>query len=163
MYKKVMVPLDGSELAECVLPHVESFITGCQVSAIVLIRVIEPAPMAYSGSYATSELDLGKIQEHTKGIEEERKTDAGKYLKEVVNRLKQDGVKFQTEVLVGKAADNLIDYTEANDIDLILMATHGRSGVGRWIRGSMADRILRASRAPVLMVRAPGTMSERMD
>jgi nucleotide-binding universal stress UspA family protein len=72
-------------------------------------------------------------------------------------------VKFQTKVLAGKAADSLIDYSEANDIDLILMATHGRSGVGRWIRGSMADRILRASRAPVLMVRAPGARSERKD
>jgi nucleotide-binding universal stress UspA family protein len=161
MFKKIMVPLDGSELAECVLPHVESFITGCKVSAIVFVRVIEPAPMA--GPYATSELDLGKIQEHTKRIEEERKSKADKYLKEVVNRLKQDGVKFQTEILVGKAADSLIDYSEANDIGMILMATHGRSGVGRWIRGSMADRILRASRAPVLMVRAPGTMSERND
>ena len=163
MYKKVMVPLDGSELAESVLPHVESFITGCQVSTIVFVQVIELTPMAYRRSYATSEFDSGMIQEKTKEIEEERKSNAGKYLKEAVNRLKQDGVKFQTEVLVGKAADSLIDYTEANDIDLILMATHGRSGVGRWIRGSMADRILRASRAPVLMVRAPGTMSERKD
>ena len=163
MYKKIMVPLDGSELAECVLPHVESFITGCQVSTIVFVRVIEPAPMAYRGSYVTGELDYGKIQENTKNIEEERKSSAEKYLKEIVNQLKQNGVKFQTAVLAGKAADSLIDYSEANDIDLILMATHGRSGVGRWIRGSIADRILRASRAPVLMVRAPGTMSERKD
>ena len=162
MYKKIMVPLDGSELAECVLPHVESFITGCQVSTIVFIRVIEPAPIAYRAP-ATGETDFRKIQENTKRIEEERKSSAEKYLKEMVNRLKQNGVEFQTKVLAGKAADSLIDYSEANDIDLILMATHGRSGVGRWIRGSMADRILRASRAPVLMVRAPGTMSERKD
>ena len=163
MYKKIMVPLDGSELAECVLSHVESFITGCQVSTTVFVRVIEPAQTAFRGSALTGELDFEKIQENAKKIEEERKSSAEKYLEEVVNRLKQNGVKFQTEVLVGKAADSLIDYSEANDIDLILMATHGRSGVGRWIRGSMADRILRASRAPVLMVRAPGTMSERKD
>ena len=163
MYKKIMVPLDGSELAECVLPHVESIITGCQVSTIVFVRVIEPAPTSYGGSYPTGELDYGKIHENTKRIEEERKSSAEKYLKELVSRLTQNEVKFQTKVLAGKAADSLIDYSEANDIDLILMATHGRSGVGRWIRGSMADRILRASRAPVLMVRAPGARSERKD
>jgi nucleotide-binding universal stress UspA family protein len=163
MYKKIMVPLDGSELAECVLPHVESIITGCQVSTIVFVRVIEPAPEAYRGSYAPGEFDYGKIHENTKRIEEERKSSAEKYLKELVSRLTQNEVKFQTKVLAGKAADSLIDYSEANDIDLILMATHGRSGVGRWIRGSMADRILRASRAPVLMVRAPGARSERKD
>ena len=163
MYKKIMVPLDGSELAECVLPHVESIITGCQVSTIVFVRVIEPAPEAYRGSYAPGEFDYGKIHENTKRIEEERESSAEKYLKELVSRLTQNEVKFQTKVLAGKAADSLIDYSEANDIDLILMATHGRSGVGRWIRGSMADRILRASRAPVLMVRAPGARSERKD
>ena len=64
---------------------------------------------------------------------------------------------------MGSVADKLIDYAEANEVDMILMATHGRSGVSRWVRGSIADRILRASRVPVLMVRAPGTMGEGKD
>jgi len=160
MYKKIMVPLDGSELAECVLPHVETFISGCQVGVIVLVRVIEPSPLTYRGAYVTSADDLMKIDASTRKIEEERKNNASEYLKGVVSRLKPDGVKFQTEVLVGKAADSLVDYVEATDVDLILIATHGRSGVSRWVRGSIADRILRASRVPVLMVRAPGTMGE---
>jgi nucleotide-binding universal stress UspA family protein len=53
--------------------------------------------------------------------------------------------------------ENLIDYVEHHDIDLILIATHGRSGVTRWVRGSVADKILRASNIPVIMVRAPGS------
>ena len=64
---------------------------------------------------------------------------------------------------MGSVADKLIDYAEAHEVDMILMATHGRSGVSRWVRGSIADRILRASRVPVLMVRAPGTMGEGKD
>ena len=160
MYKKIMVPLDGSELAECVLPHVETFISGCQVGAIVLVRVVEPTVSTYKGAYVTSADDLKKIDAHTKKIEEERKNNAAEYLKGVVSRFKPGMVKFQTEVLVGKTADSLVDYVEATDVDLILIATHGRSGVSRWVRGSIADRILRASRVPVLMVRAPGTMSE---
>ena len=161
MYKKIMVPLDGSELAECVLPHVEGFIKSCEVSTMVFVRAVKPEPMFSQGSYMTSEVDSGKIREHTKVIEEEKKSSAEAYLKQVVNGLgKHDEVTFQTEVIIGNVADSLIDYTEANDIDLILIATHGRSGVSRWVRGSIADRILRASRVPVLMVRAPGTMGE---
>ena len=163
MYTKIMVPLDGSELAECVLPHVEIFIAGCQVSTIVFVRVIGITPLPAGGPYATSEIDVRQIQANTERIEEERKASAAEYLKEVVNRLKQDAVKFQTEVIVGRVADTLVDYTEANNIDLILIATDGRSGVSRWVRGSIADRILRASRVPVLMVRAPGTISENKD
>jgi len=79
----------------------------------------------------------------------------------VVGRLKHDGVEFQTEVIVGTVAESLIDYTEVNNIDIILIATHGRSGVSRWVRGSIADRILRGSSIPVLMVRAPGTVGEK--
>jgi nucleotide-binding universal stress UspA family protein len=163
MYKKIMVPLDGSELAECVLPHVETFIAGCQVSTIVFIRVIKRGQMTFGGSYATTQAGIMTIEANAKRIEDERKSSAEEYLKEVVSRIKQDGGKLQTEVVAGKVADTLVDYTEANNIDLILIATHGRSGVSRWVRGSIADRILRAASVPVLMVRAPGTMSERKD
>ena len=158
MYKKIMVPLDGSELAECVLPHVKSFVTGCQVGAIILTRVIEAAPISYRDAYEKDELDLTKVEEQTKKIEAKRKSSAEKYLKEMATRIGQEGIVLQTEVIVGKVADILVDFAESNDIDLILIATHGRSGVSRWVRGSIADRILRASSVPVLMVRAPGTM-----
>ena len=65
-----------------------------------------------------------------------------------------------TSVLVGPVADKLVDYVDANEIDLVLIATHGRSGISRWVRGSIADRVLRSARAPVLMVRAAGSMSD---
>lgn len=160
MYNKIMVPLDGSELAECVIPHVEKLISGCQVGTIVFVRVIEPAAVSYKGSYVTSKEDLEKLETNTKRIEEERKAAAAQYLGGIVSRLKQDGLKCETKVLEGKVADSLVDFAEGNEIELILIATHGRSGVSRWVRGSIADRILRASRVPVLMVRAPGTMSQ---
>jgi len=77
-----------------------------------------------------------------------------------VDRLKDEGTELHSEVLVGRVADSLADYTEKNDIDLILIATHGRSGVTRWVRGSIADKILHSSNAPVLMVRAPDIKGE---
>jgi nucleotide-binding universal stress UspA family protein len=160
MYKKIMVPLDGSELAECVLPHVDGFVTGCQVETIIFVRVIESTPTSYSGiSSTTKPQDFEKIQENAKKIEEERKSSVARYLAAVISRVKQEGIKYKAEVLVGKVADRLVDYVDANEIDLVLIATHGRSGISRWVRGSIADRVLRSSRAPVLMVRADGKMS----
>lgn len=153
MYKKIMVPLDGSELAECVLPHVDGFVTGCQVETINFVRVIEPTH--YSTMSATANPQFSNImQENAKMMEEEEKSSAAGYLKQVVSRVKQGGVKYKTDVLIGNVADSLVDYVDANEIDLVLIATHGRSGISRWVRGSIADRVLRSSRAPVLMVRA---------
>jgi nucleotide-binding universal stress UspA family protein len=152
MYEKIMVPLDGSELAECVLPHVEGFIKGCHVSNVVFVRVVEPITAPVGNVY------IGR--EESRERESTRKSDVKDYLdylNQIVDRLKHEGTELHSEVLVGRVADSLADYTEKNDIDLILIATHGRSGVTRWVRGSIADKILRSSNAPVLMVRAPGT------
>jgi len=161
VYNKIMVPLDGSKLAECVLPHVDGFVRGSQVEIIIFVRVIEPISTGYSERsnitvYPAAYKDMKK---YANLIEGKKKSSAEIYLKEVVGRLKQNGVKYRTEVLVGKVADRLIDYVETNGIDLVLIATHGRSGVSRWVRGSIADRVLRSSRVPVLMVRAKGKMS----
>jgi len=151
MYEKIMVPLDGSELAECVLPHVEGLIKGCHVSNVVFVRVVEPitAPVGIGNVY------IGR--EESRERESTRKSAVKDYLNQIVDRLKHEGTELHSEVLVGRVADSLADYTEKNDIDLILIATHGRSGVTRWVRGSIADKILRSSNVPVLMVRAPGT------
>ena len=150
MYEKIMVPLDGSEVAECVLPHVESFIKGCHVTNVVFVRVVEPVEAYHYGEVSISP----EVLEETKSA---RESDARDYLNQVVNRLKHEGTELHSEVLVGRVTESLIDYAEKNDIDLILIATHGRSGVTRWVRGSVADKILRSANVPVLMVRAPGT------
>lgn len=149
MYQKVLVPLDGSELAECVLPHVESLAKGCQVKSIVFVRVAEPV-----------NLDIREYQNLNdkawKLIESEHKKNAQKYLQELVKRLKYPDVKLEIKALVGGVADSIADYASENQVDLIVIATHGRSGIGRWVWGSTADRILRSACVPVLMVRAPG-------
>jgi len=149
MYEKIMVPLDGSELAECVLPHVEAFIKGFSIGHVTLVRVVEPE-MYFYGEYP---IDAKILAES----ESARKSSAEDYLNLIVSRLKHEGSRLTTQVIVGRVAESLVDYAEKNEFDLILIATHGRSGVTRWVRGSVADKILRSSRVPVLMVRAPGT------
>ncbi len=159
MYKKIMVPLDGSKLAECVLPHVEEFVTGFKAETVIFVRVVEPTPARYSEINSTSNPhEYASIRKEVEKIEEERKLFARSYLNEVISRFKQNGIEFRAYVLVGPVADKLVDYVDANEIDLVLIATHGRSGISRWVRGSIADRVLRSARAPVLMVRADGSM-----
>jgi nucleotide-binding universal stress UspA family protein len=149
MYKKILVPLDGSKLAECVLPHVEALVKGGQVQEVVLARVHEPFRGVGGTDFVLSEREIARI-------ESEQIAAAEKYLKEVVNQVRLDGLKPRAELLRGTIPETLGEYAAKNGVDLIIIATHGRSGVSRWVWGSVADRILRSSCVPVLMVRAPG-------
>jgi len=152
MYKKIIVPLDGSELAECVLPHIEVIAQGCEMPEITFLYVVKP-----SGNWE----GWGLIRQ-----EREKATD---YLEKKVKNARDKGLNAQYEILVGNPAEGIMDYAAdpagdpASSItyyatkkgaDLIIMATHGRSGVSRWARGSTADKVLRSSPIPVLMVRA---------
>ncbi len=150
MYEKIMVPLDGSVLAECVLPHVEAFIEEYHVGNINFVRIVEPIMIFQSGEYPIS-------PEVLRESESASKSAAKEYLDQIVNRFKQEGTELHSEVLLGRVAESLVDFAEKNDFDLILVATHGRSGINRWVRGSVADKILRSLNLPVFMVRAPGT------
>jgi len=148
MYKKILVPLDGSELAECVLPHVESIAKGCGVKNVILVRALEP----YMSSYAQIYLS----DEQRKEADERAERAAREYLDQVASRIKLDGVQVQKQFITGSPAESIAEYATKNDTDLIIISTHGRSGISRWVWGSVADRILRSACVPVLMVRAPG-------
>ncbi len=146
MYQHIMIPLDGSELAESVLPHVEAIAGGCKVSKVTLVRVVTPLHL-YGG------VESGISPEERPRLEADSMDIARNYLDEVVKRLRDDGIVAQSEVLLGGVIDELVKYADKNKVDLIVIATHGRSGVGRWVWGSDADRILRSAHVPVLMVR----------
>ena len=150
MYQHVMVTLDGSELAECVLPHVEAIGTGCNVAKVTLVRVVPPLKL-HGG------VESGLSPEIRQQLEDDSKRIAGEYLEEKAQQLRDKGVVAESAVLFGEVVHELIEFTSAHEVDLIITATHGRSGVSRWFLGSIADRTLRASPVPVLMVRAPGS------
>ncbi len=142
MYQNIMLPLDGSDLAECVFPHLEAIALGCNVPSVTLIYVAEPIGVIQPQREEWRDRQLHYI------------TTAQNYLDEVTNRLTKLTPLIKTEVLQGRAAEAIISFAVENDIDLIIMATHGRSGVSRWVWGSVTDRVLRASKIPVLLVRA---------
>ena len=153
MYTKIMVQLDGSELAECVLPHVEAITSGCGATNVVFVRVADPIRLPAS---VPARGDFGFTEKDRKKMEEHRKQAAHEYLKNIVHDLNITDANFSYDVIEGKVADSLTDYAVSNNIDLIVMASHGRSGVSRWVLGSVAERMVRNSCVPVLMVRAPG-------
>jgi len=148
MYKKILVPLDGSKLAECVLPHVEVIAKGCGLPQVIFLRVVEPG----SGS----EGYFGIEQKDLKQTDKENEVNAAQYLADLVKRVKWNGIKTKSEVIMGRAFEDIVTYATKNGVDLITISTHGRSGVSRWVWGSVADRVLRSACVPILMVRAPG-------
>ncbi len=150
MYQKIVVPLDGSELAECVLAHVDALGRGCLLKEITFVRVVEP----FESPSVVAEYPLKP--EDVARVNAENKAKAEDYLKKLVGRFQYPQVKTEWQVLSGRPADTLADFGVKTKADLIVIATHGRSGVSRWVWGSVADRILRSACVPVLMVRAPG-------
>jgi nucleotide-binding universal stress UspA family protein len=149
MYQHVMVPLDGSELAECVLPHVRAIAVGCSVVKVTLVRVVEPLLIRGSVGVRIS-------PEEKERLEKQSMDEAKDYLEQIAKSLKESGVAAESEVLSGDVVSKLVDYANMNEVDLVIISTHGRSGVSRWVWGSVTDRILRAVCVPVTMVRAPG-------
>ncbi|MFH0942101.1 MAG: universal stress protein [Chloroflexota bacterium] len=151
MYRKIMLPLDGSPLAECVLPHIKTFMGGSESPEIMLVRAVEPIAIPYGR-------EMAKVAsvEQLKAFEAHNEAEAKDYLKEIEARLGKTGANARTYVIYGKAADALTDFAARNGVDLVVIATHGRSGISRWVWGSVADRLLRSISAPVLMIRAPG-------
>jgi nucleotide-binding universal stress UspA family protein len=142
MYKRILVPLDGSELSESILDHVVTIATSCQVPEVVLMRVREPLD---EGVRET--LDAKIAAELDKVYHDE----AAGYLKGVAQKLKDKGIAVKTKVIAGNPAEEIIEYSRNNKVDLIIMSTHGRSGVSRWVFGSVADKVIRHTEVPVLI------------
>ena len=158
MYQKVLAPVDGSELAECVLPHIESIAKGCHVKNVTFIYVAKPVNLSIWGN----EEGLPWLSvEVSNRLDSEARAAGERYLMQILSRVKYDGVDIQSQVMFGdQVADVIADYATKNEADLIVISTHGRSGISRWVWGSVADRILRAACVPVLMVRAPGCIHD---
>ena len=142
MYRKILMPLDGSKTAECVYGHVIDIARGCSVPEIDLLFVVAPLP---AGLYQSRQDDHDKLLAWGK-----------EYLTGVVKRLADDGITAKPIIIDGKPAETILQYVEENGIDLIIMSTHGRSGPPRWAFGSVTDKVIRASRTPVLVVAPEG-------
>ncbi len=145
MYRKALVPLDGSPLAECVLDHVKPLAQSGQIDEILLLSVVEIPP-----GWAMEGVDIFAIRDRNR-------EEAQAYLSRIRDALGREGISRVTAtVLVGNPADVIAETTAKEKVDLIAIATHGRTGIGKWVFGSVAGRVLQHSRVPVLMIRPQG-------
>jgi nucleotide-binding universal stress UspA family protein len=157
VYGKILVPLDGSKLAEAVLPHVQELARRFG-SEVTLIRVVVPLsklvaetmPASLEPSGAAAAVGLEAASEAVKAERE----GARCYLEEVAGRLKAQKLKVRAEIAEGVAGEAVVEYAQRQGMDLIAMSTHGRSGLGRLVFGSVADHVLRHAGTPVLLIRS---------
>jgi len=155
MYKKILVPLDGSKLAECVLPHVGGLAACLPGAEVILVSVTERVTgFRVMDDYSQP---LGERLVPEAVGKEDR--EARKYLDRIGKTLEGKGIKVLTEVLMGKPAEEIALFATNEGCDLIVMASHGRSGPSRWTHGSVTEKVFRAISAPILVVRAPGCAS----
>jgi len=135
--ERILVPLDGSDCAEVILPKVEKLAADLKAS-IALLRV------AYAHTFPGADPTESEI----KVVRE-----AEAYLRKIEERLKAKGLKVDSHVRYGNEAEEILDHAAQKDIDCVAMTSHGRSGVKRFLLGSVAEKILRHSPKPIFLVR----------
>jgi nucleotide-binding universal stress UspA family protein len=142
----VILPLDGSRLAEKALPHIVYLATRLPLE-VVLIRSYALPTAGYFVAAGTGIPALEELGEKLKG-------EASNYLRAQAANLQAQGVaKVSWIVREGKGAEEIIDLARKTSGNMVAMSTHGRSGIGRWVLGSVADRVVSYCGEPVLLIR----------
>ncbi|MCB9098781.1 MAG: universal stress protein [Anaerolineales bacterium] len=145
MYKRILVPLDGSKRAEVILPHVEALARSCRAT-VIFARVIEPEPIlvATEPVYPQFEADSYRY----------KMNEAEVYLTAWCGEFREKGIEARSSICHGPIVENLIDMVEQEDIDLIALASHGRTGLSRVIFGSVTAGLLHHLDRPILVIRS---------
>jgi nucleotide-binding universal stress UspA family protein len=152
----ILLPVDGSSPSEVAIRYAEDLASTFD-SRIHLVRVVD-TPSAYSMLSRHMETAVtGNVLDE---IVASMKREANEYVTEVAERLRRRGLKVKPVVLEGYPADQLIDYERRGHFQLVVMATAGRAGVGRLVFGSVAERMLKMGRSPVIMIRPPDPVPE---
>ncbi|MEI9476570.1 MAG: universal stress protein [Deltaproteobacteria bacterium] len=149
MYKSVLVPLDGSALAECTLSHVKNLFKDGSVGEVTLLNVVKvDLPWAAMGSDQYSKgIDINAIREPLF-------IASRKYLADIESRLVSEGIKVKTESLEGnRPADTITEYAQKEGMGMIIIGTHGYTGLKKLMLGSVAFGVLHQSHIPVLLIR----------
>ena len=144
MYKSILVPLDGSPLAENILIEVEK---------LALLLHARLHLICVSKAHVLPGVDPTDAQVRVVNT-------ANEYLEQIKERLSAKNIEAEIHTPYGNPAEKILGVCNLNDIGLIAMSTHGRSGIGRWLLGSVAEKVVRHSEIPVLLLRS-GKLGER--
>jgi nucleotide-binding universal stress UspA family protein len=143
MYRRILVPLDGSDVAEKILPHVEELARRFE-ARLILLRVLDPVPYVVTsviGEFRTEDLELEQKQ-------------AELYLSARQKDLADKGIESATLVLHGPPVQAVIETAEAQDVDLIAIGSHGRGALSSVFYGSVASAVLNRVHRPLLLIRS---------
>jgi nucleotide-binding universal stress UspA family protein len=151
MIKNIMVPLDGSKLAECALEYAEDLAAKPGVEKVILVSVTERVKGFSAIEDPNSPTEIRLMPEASGKMEKQ----AANYLNRIGKGLESRGIKVEKEVLYGDPAEEITIYCENGAADLIVMSSHGRSGPSRWAHGSVAEKVLRSAKIPVMIIRSP--------
>jgi nucleotide-binding universal stress UspA family protein len=151
MYQHILVPLDGSTLSEAGLTAAEGLAQALK-ARLLLVRAVNVPATVMAATGADAGIVAPELLEDAIEGEED---DARDYLKRLADRLKGSGLDVAWEVVEGEPARAIVDTAHKEGCDLIAIATHGRTGILRAVLGSVADRVVRESHLPVLLVRPP--------
>jgi nucleotide-binding universal stress UspA family protein len=139
---KILVPLDGSALAEAAVAKAVDIARQSPAASVVLLRAAE-APALAGGDPIEAQVEVVR--------------EAEEYLESVAARVREEGVaEVSTSVWYGPPAPAIVEAAETAKVDMIVMSTHGRSGLGRLFLGSVAESVLRATPTPILLLRPAG-------
>jgi nucleotide-binding universal stress UspA family protein len=154
MYRKLLVPLDGSALAERAVPHAEEIARASGAEILLLQSVSMPMPVVPE---AVLVADARIMEEATRA--------AAEYLERTAAPLRAAGLNVRVAVDDRPATDAILHAADVEDADLIVMSTHGRSGISRLVMGSVAESVLHASGRTVMLVKPerPAAATNRVD
>ncbi len=176
MYKKVVVPLDGSKLAELALPHLEEIAKGCSIPEVLLVSVTERVKGRISQSHIMEPFvpekpvgvplpTVGLSQfnivynTHAAGIQEIPMTlgkmakTAAEYICKIAENLEEKGFNITAAILLGNPAEQISRYANEQEADLIIMASTGKTGIGNWDMSNIAAKVIKDTCVPVLLVK----------
>ena len=157
MQERILVPLDGSKIGESALPYVEDLVSKLSPEVqveVILLKVISPVRHWLQDGYDEGGASLPDLDYTEKQVEENKK-NALDYLNQTGEALRTKGVAVTAKVAVGDAAEGIVKAAEEINANLIALSTHGRSGITRWAFGSVADKVLRRGKIPIVMVKTP--------
>ncbi len=142
MYNRILLPLDGSAIAEQALPHAIALVERFQAELIIL-RTFEPLAEK-----------IGMMGDLVKRAEDVTRAIAEKYIENISASVQERGIRVKSIIIEGRPHSEIVRFAETEQVDLIVISTHGQSGLTRWLLGSVADRVARGVSVPVLLVRS---------
>ncbi|NOH02547.1 MAG: universal stress protein [Chloroflexi bacterium] len=153
MYQRILVPLDGSQFSEAVLPHAEKLALALNVELVLLHVEVTPVPEFDAPIAALAP---------PKEIKKQR-VNIKSYMKNACSRLENKGARATYLLREGPVAETILEAAEAMQADFIAMSTHGHTGVLRLLLGSVAEQVVHRSKIPVMLIRPQGKGNEGRD